>query len=251
MKNLFPIIIVFLLITGCGRKGALVPPEALLSAPVNDLKVTQRGESFQLSWSIPERNEGGTPAGELAFFRLFKREILPPEEDCEACTDAYHVLSDVDLEYLRNARRSGKRLFLSDAAVVAGKTYQYKVVSNMKDGASSGDSNKSRLTKVVPLPAPSLKLFSTPTSILLHWEGTALPTNGSTTGYNIYRWRADGLPAISPLNGAPLATPYYEDFRLDRGVTYIYNVRSVVESGGSILEGMPSNEERGALAEPD
>jgi predicted small lipoprotein YifL len=251
MKNLFPIIIVFLLITGCGRKGALVPPEALFSAPVNDLKVTQKGESFQLSWSIPERSEGGTPAGELAHFRLFKREVLPPEEDCESCADAYQVLNDVDLDYLRNARRSGKRLFLSDTAVVSGRTYQYKVVSKMKDGASSGDSNKSRLTKVVPLPAPSLKLFSTPTSILLHWEGTALPANGSTTGYNIYRWRADGLPAISPLNDVPLSTPYYEDFRLDRGVTYIYNVRSVVESGGSILEGMPSNEERGALAEPD
>jgi hypothetical protein len=125
------------------------------------------------------------------------------------------------------------------------------VVSNMKDGTPSGDSNKSRLTKVVPLPAPSLKVFSTPTSILLHWEGTTLPAQGSAKGYNIYRRRADGLPAISPLNDVPLSGPYYEDFRLDRGVTYIYNVRSVVESGGSILEGMASNEERGTLAEPD
>jgi hypothetical protein len=251
MKNLFPIIIVFLLITGCGRKGALVPPESLLSAPVHDLKVSQKGESFQLSWSIPAHSEGGTPAGELAFFRIFKREVLPPAEDCEACADAYQLLSDVDLEYLRNARRSGKLLFLSDAAVVSGKTYQYKVLSYMKDGVPSSDSNKTRLTKVITLPAPRLKIVSTPTSILLHWEETALPANGRDTSYNIYRRRADGLPAISPLNEVPLSGSEYEDFRLDRGVTYIYNVRSAVESGGSILEGMPSNEERGTLTEPD
>jgi predicted small lipoprotein YifL len=251
MKIIFPIIILLLLITGCGRKGALVPPEALLSAPVHDLKVSQKGESFQLSWSIPAQIEGGSPASELAFFRIYKREVLPPEEDCEACTDAYQILSDVDLEYLRNARRSGKRLFLNDAAVVSGKTYQYKVVSYMKDGAPSSDSNKTRLAKVIPLPAPRLKVFSTPTSILLHWEGSALPANSSATGYNIYRRRADGPPAVSPLNDVPLPGSDFEDFRLDRGVTYFYNVRAAVESGGLILEGMPSNEERGALEEPD
>ena len=251
MKKLYPIIIVFLLITACGRKGALVPPEALVSAPVNDLVVTQKGESYQVSWSIPEQDEGGRATRELAFFRLFKREVLPPEEDCEACVDAYRVLNDVDLEYMRNARRSGDRLFFSDAAVVAGKTYQYKVVSYTKDGAPSRDSNKSRLTKSAPIPAPRLRVISTPTSMILHWEMTALPAHGKTIGYNIYRRRADGLPAISPLNDVPLSGAGYEDLRLDRGVTYIYTVRNVVESKGAILESIPSNEERGTLAEPD
>jgi len=251
MKYLFPIVITFLLITGCGRKGALVPPEALLSAPVNDLMVTQKGESFQVSWSMPERDEGGRPIKDLAFFRLFKREVLPPEEDCEACPNAYRVLNDVELEYLRNARRSGDRLFLSDAEVVAGKTYQYKVVSYIKDGVPSSDSNKTRLTKIAPLPAPRLKVFSTPTSVLLHWEGMALPAHGKAVGYNIYRRRADGLPAIVPLNNAPLSGADYEDLRLERGVTYIYTVRNVVETDGAILESVPSNEARGTLAEPD
>jgi predicted small lipoprotein YifL len=251
MKTLFPIIIAFLLITGCGRKGLLVPPESLLSAPVNDLTATQKGESFQVSWSMPEKDDGGRAARDLAFFRLFKREVLPPEEDCEACANAYQVLDDVDLEYLRNARRSGDRLFVSDAAVVAGKTYQYKVVSYMKDGAPSRDSNKSRLTKFVPLPAPRLKVISTPTSILLHWEGTALSEQGKALGYNIYRRRADGLPSFVPLNEALLSGTDYEDLRLDRGVTYTYSVRTAVESNGAVLESIPSNEEQGTLAEPD
>lgn len=251
MKKLIPIIIIFLLITGCGRKGVLVPPEALLSAPVSDLRVTQKGESFQVSWSIPERDEGGRSIKDLAFFRLFKREVLPPEEDCEACPNAYQVMDDVDLEYLRNARRSGEQLFLSDAEVVAGKTYQYKVVSYMKDGAPSLDSNKTRLAKVVPLTAPRLKAVSTPTSVLLHWEESAMPAHGKAIGYNIYRWRADGLPGIAPLNNVPLSGTDYEDLRLDRGVTYIYTVRNVVESNGATLESVPSNEARGTLAEPD
>lgn len=251
MRYLFSFIIVSILLCGCGRKGPLIPPEALVPAPVNDLTVTQRGESFLVSWTIPDRDGGGRPVMDVSYFRLFKREVLPPDEDCEACIDAYRVLKEVDLDYPRDARRLGDRLFISDVGVTAGVTYQYKVVSYLKDGTPSPDSNKFRLKKIAPLPAPVLKALSTPTSVVLHWEEKEMPAYVNARGYNIYRWRASDPPAILPLNDTPIHGTGFEDFRLERGVSYIYSVRGVVEADGRQVESAFSNEVKEALTEPD
>ena len=61
-------------LAGCGRKGPLVRPEALIPGPVSDLRTAQKGERFQVSWSPPSREEGGRVLKDLAGFRLFKRE---------------------------------------------------------------------------------------------------------------------------------------------------------------------------------
>jgi predicted small lipoprotein YifL len=251
MRYLFSVIIVSLFLFGCGRKGPLIPPEALVPAPVNDLAVTQRGESFLVSWSIPDKDGGGRPVRDVSYFRLFKREVLPPDEDCEACTDAYRVFKEVYLDYLRDARRVGNRLFISDAAVTTGVTYQYKVTSYLKDGTPSPDSNRFRLKKIAPFPAPFLKAISTPTSIVLHWEEKEMTGDAKARGYNIYRWRANDPPAIVPLNDTPIQASDFEDFRLERGVSYVYALRGVAEADGRQVESAFSNEVKGALTEPD
>src|SRR5689334_16806638 len=100
-KFLFLIFFLVLALAGCGRKGLLVPPEALVPGPVSDLRTAQKGERFQVAWSSPSHEEGGRALKDLAGFRLFKREVLPPDEDCEACPDAYRLLKEIDLEYLQ------------------------------------------------------------------------------------------------------------------------------------------------------
>ena len=251
MRYLFVTTVVLLLASGCGKKGPLIPPEAFIPAPVSDLRVIQKGENFLVSWSIPDRDEGGRELRNLAGFRLFRREVLPPDQDCEACSDAYRVVKDIDLEYLRDARRSGDRIFTSETGVMDGTTYQYKVVSYLKDGTPSRESNRFRLTKIHPLPGPRLRALSTPTSIALHWDPAALPPKFKTMGYNIYRWRANESPAAVPQNDSPLKTTDYEDLRLERGVTYLYCLRSVVDADGISVESVCSNEASGALKEPE
>jgi predicted small lipoprotein YifL len=251
MKIILFALTITALLSGCGKKGALIPPEALLPAPVNDLRVIQKGESFQLSWSPPSRGEGGRSLHELAGFRVFKREVLPPDEDCEACQNAYSLLKSVFLDYLQGVRRYDDHLLLSDADVVAGKTYQYKLVSFIQDGTASHDSNKARCKKALPPTAPLLKADISPTDILLHWGGGVPSANGRIIGYNIYRRRADELPALTPLNNSPIPGNEYEDLRLERAMTYIYFVRAVADVEGAMVESEPSNEMKVILAEPD
>jgi predicted small lipoprotein YifL len=250
MIRIFFVFFFVLSLAGCGRKGRMVPPEALIPGPVSDLRTAQKGERFQVSWVPPSREEGGRALKDLAGFRLFKREVLPPGEDCEACPDAYRLLKEIDLEYPQDVRSLAGRLFFSDAAVLAGTTYQYKIISFRKDGTSSRDSAKARRRKVVPPAAPQLQGVFSATGVLLHWTEVVSPGTGKVIGYNLYRRRADALPELVPLNSAPVPESDFEDLRLDRSVTYGYAVRTVAEIEGETVESEPSNEVLGTPAGP-
>jgi pentatricopeptide repeat protein len=251
IKHLIAILTVSLLVAGCGKKGPMVSPDALIPSPVNDLKLSQRGESLQASWSIHDIKKEGDPSKALEAFRLMRREVLPPDEDCESCPNAYQVVKEVFLDYPQDARRIGDQIFVSDSSVINGKTYQYKVVSYMRDGTPSNDSNKFRIEKVVPPPSVQLSADPSPTSIILSWKDISVSGMTKVTGYNLYRWRTNESPAVVPLNGTPLQTTVYEDFRLERGVGYTYCVRSLADAGGTPVEGPASNEVRASLSEPD
>jgi len=251
MRKILFALFILALLAGCGRKGALISPDAQLPAPVNDLRAAQIGESFQISWSLPTQEERGKALKDLAGFRLLKREVLPPDEDCESCPNAYRLLKSVDMEYLQDVRLFGGRLFFSETDLITGNTYQYKVTSFRKDGTSSRDSNKARLKKIASSTAPRLTARFTVTGVLLHWEGGAAPAKGKLLGCNVYRWRADALPALVPLNDAPIPGPDYEDMGLERGKTYVYVLRKVVEVDGVIMESALSNEIKGTMPEPE
>ncbi len=239
------------LLAGCGRKGALIPPEALLPAPINDLLAVQRGESFQISWSIPSHDEGKRTLKDLAGFKLLKREVLPPAEDCESCPNAYQALRSIDPAYLQDVRRVGNRLYLIDANVNNNTTYQYKIIAFLKDGAASRDSNTARIKKVVPPPPPRLTAQFSVTGVKLHWTTGNISDTVKVLGVNIYRQRGDASPSLIPFNNTPVAGSEYEDMRLERDVTYAYSLRTVAEIEGEKVESEPSNEVRGKLAPPD
>jgi predicted small lipoprotein YifL len=245
------LLVLALLLTGCGRKGPLIPPEALVPAAISDLKVAQQGELFQISWTRPAKEEGGGPLRDLAGFRLFKREVLPAAEDCEECPSAYRLLKAVDPEYLQEVRRSGDLFLFSDAELRQGKTYQYKAVSLKKDGTMSRESNKARRKKVEPPLPPVLQAKSTPTGVLLEFVAIPFPEDGVIQGYNIYRRPQGEVMPLRPLNAAPVSGNTFEDLHPERGTVYSYAVRTVALVDGEGVESISSNETEGALTAPD
>ena len=247
MYRILYIVLTTLLLSGCGKKGPLMPPEALAPAAISDLRVAQKGELFQISWSRPAREAGGGALRDLAGFQLFRREVLPQAEDCEACPDAYRLLKAVDPEYLQEVRRVGDLYLYMDSDLRPGKTYQYKAVALKRDGSFSRASNLVRRRKVAPPLPPVLQASSTPTSVIL--EFVAIPPAG--LGYNIYRWRAGESAPFNPLNEKPVTANTFEDLRLARGITYGYAVRTVATVDGETVESVPSNEVNGALTMPD
>ncbi|GFO59151.1 lipoprotein [Geomonas silvestris] len=241
----------FLAAAGCGKRGALIRPEALVPAPITDLAATQRGNFLQVSWSAPTKEEGGARLKDLAGFVLFRRVVLPSSQDCDTCPEAYTERARVGLDYLKDVTRAGNRYLFDDYDLKADQTYQYKIRSVSTEGTESRDSNRTRRRVVVPPLPPVLEAASSPSAVVLSFVAIP-PEQGKLAGYNIYRGEAGkGLP-LSPLNATPVSANVYEDKTPQIGVTYSYSVRSVaLLPGGETVESAPSNVAEGSLQERD
>ncbi len=238
--------IAFFFLAACGKKGPLVPPEALAPSPVTDLDVRQVGSRFIVCLTPPTRNDAGGPLKNLAGFQVLKREVLPPDVDCEACTGAYRLFRLVDMEYPGNAMRFANMYCLYDDDLVIGKTYQYKVVSLQADGTMSRDSNKVRRKFLLPPAAPVLHATSTETGIILQWT-TPPPTTGVLVGYNIYRSESAERMPLNPINPVPVQGNRYEDKTVLFGMKYRYIIRALAKIDGELVESSSSGRVSGEL----
>jgi predicted small lipoprotein YifL len=243
--------LLLLVLSGCGKRGALVPPEALVPAPVSNLALAQRGSHLQVSWSIPTKEQGGARLKDLAGFLLFRRVLLPANLDCDDCPGAYAERARIDLDYLREARRSGDQILFDDHDLKEGESYQYKVRSFGADGSQSRDSNRAHHTLVPPPLPPVLEALSTSTGVALKFVAIP-PETGKLLGYNIYRNKTGEPAPLAPLNAKPISANSYEDAALLVGVPYSYTVRTVVTlPNGETVESVPSNQAGGSLLERD
>jgi predicted small lipoprotein YifL len=244
-------ITIMVLLAGCGKKGALILPEALVPAPIADLKVAQQGERFVVSWSRPDHQEGGGMLRDLAGFHLFRREVLPPGEDCEECPTAYRLITSVDLQYPKGVAVFGDHYYFIDGDPATGKSFRYKVVSEKKDGIQSRASNRAdRKKRAAPQP-PVVQALASPSEIDLHWQAVAMAGNGKIEGYNVYRKRNGENFPPAPLNSTPVREAVFKDSRLEDGVKYVYAVRTVAVIEGETVESELSNEVEATLSEPD
>jgi predicted small lipoprotein YifL len=246
--------VVFLILTtlcGCGKRGALIAPEALVPAPVTNLTVIQQGDHFQVSWSAPTKEQGGAHLKDLAGFILFRRVLLPADQDCEECAGAYAERARIDLEYLQDTRRVGSLYLFDDRDLKKELSYQYKVRSFSADGAQSRDSNKAHRTAVTAPFPPVLEALSSNSGVVLAFVAIP-PEEGKLVGYNIFRSKSGQPMPRTPLNPKPLNTNNYEDKEVQIGVQYDYTVTTVVVlPNGETADSAPSNEASGTMLERD
>ncbi|MGA7826281.1 MAG: fibronectin type III domain-containing protein [Geobacteraceae bacterium] len=241
MKKYCLLIGLVLLITACGKRGPLVAPEALVPAPINNLTVDQKGNRFLVCWSRPGKEEWGGALEDLAGYRVFRRDVLPPDQDCEECADAYRQVKLVDPEYLQDVLQSGSRYCMFDSDLVDKQTYQYKVVSFEKDGATSRSSNKVRRTKLIPPAAPQLFTKKTSDSIILQWKTPATIPGETLAGFTIYRRESNQVMPLSPIAMVPAGSNSFADPNMEHGVLYHYAVRTLAKIGPDQVESELSN----------
>jgi predicted small lipoprotein YifL len=238
-------------LAACGKKGALVPPEALVPAPASDLQVRQQGDGFRISWTAPTREERGRPLRDLAGFRLYRHEVLPPGEDCLACPESWVFVRNVDLDYLRDVQRSGDRFSCADRDVKTGTTYRYSLTAVSRRGAAVGRPAFVEPRKKVVAPSPpTLTAVPSPTAVTLEFVATPL-AGSDRLGFNVYRQRSGEPTPVAPLTPAPVPGPTFIDRQLDRDVVYRYTVTAVVRFDGEEVESAPSNEVAASLAPPE
>jgi len=229
------------LLAGCGKKGALIPPEALVPAAVQDLRVQQQGADFRITWQAPTREQGGRPLRDLAGFRLQRRDVAADGNDCAACPDSWQLLTMVDLGLSGEVRKSGATFIYFDRGLPPGSVSQYKLLALSRSGGSSA-AVLSPLKKRQPVvPAPAIKAELQPSSIGITFTFTP-PAGAKLLGYNIYRRQTAAEPLLLPLNSAPLPPPAWEDQQLQFGQSYRYSATALVDLAGESVESLPSPE---------
>ena len=87
-------LLLFILVSGCGRKTDLVPPQRLVPAAITDLRYSLDEKGVTLEWSYPTELENGD---ELHFIESFEveRASVPEAEYCDGCPVLYEEPQEI------------------------------------------------------------------------------------------------------------------------------------------------------------
>lgn len=245
----FLLILSLLLLAACGKKGPLIPPDLPPPPPVSALRVDQHGENFRISWTAMTPEAGKEPATAIAGFRIYRRDIRSPDDECADCGAEDLLIRTVDSDYLQDVVKVGNFYAVTDGDVRTGKTYQYRVTAFSRNEITFSESTRVKRKKVPPPPAPVVRLGEVAAGLLLEWQPVST-TTGTVTGYAVYRLRPGERHAVGHLGRVAAVEPHYEDLRMEPDTMYRYQVRSIALVDGETVESEPSPEVSGKLVLP-
>ena len=253
MRKLTLLLLFALLVTACGKKGPLVYPEMLVPAASTDIVAQQSGTSMKLSFVLPFKDQAGRNLSNLAGITILKRDAQADQPlMCSACTDDFTMFRRLNLDLLPpGTQRNGSLITTLDWDVQPGRSYTYIVTAFAKNDVSGAQSAPTVSIMVVPPAPPVLQAISQPTEINLEFVG--LPNSaGALAGYNVYRTVKGEVFSLWPLHRLPLTANRFSDVGMERGVTYVYAVRTVLRTPkGALVESGMSNEVEGKLKDDE
>lgn len=228
--------LLLLTLSGCGKKGPVQPLVPKLPKAPGAFAARQMGQRALLSWTLPTQNQDGSAMTNLQGFRIFKMRYELSNE-CAECRDTSLLLKTIDLDFLKEARREGNRLFYWDDQLEVGFGYRYRVVGFNSENRD-GESSRVVLPFVVPPPAPAaLEAQSHDRMVRLSWRPSPdTRPEAVPLGYNIYRHPVGAALIPQPVNPKPLTEPTYDDFEVvnDRACAYV--VTAVARIGDTQVE---------------
>jgi len=194
----------FLLCTGCGYVGPIVPPSPQLPNPVTDLKVIERGDQLLINFSTPVRTTDSLAIEHFSEVDLRIGPAVTPFDFESWAASAKQFQLPVPAMDDAGTHKPVPVSKSIPAAEWAGKRVAVLVRTAVKKtGHYSQWSNRAVLEVVAPLKSPAIEVTAVKQGYMLTWKAI------SDAQYRILR---QGPGQNAPLEiGAAAASPYLDE----------------------------------------
>ena len=181
LARLVPILLVGLMLAGCGRKTLPTPavPEQEAPPQVRDLQTEVHSKGVELSWSVPSRMKPEAGGAEY-IFAVLRADLAWDNRSCENCpTPIRSEVIRIDPAFPNPAYYRGDRIVWMDSNVSQKHAYRYTLAVKDRKGRTVTHSG-SLTARVVPAPAMVTELSASPSQqgILLQWKEVAKDEGG-------------------------------------------------------------------------
>jgi predicted small lipoprotein YifL len=235
-----------LCLAGCGRKGALIIPGAVLPAAVSDLSAEPKGNAVILSFGIPKKTNRDTQFTNLAGFDIFRAELSPDVAECPCQFERVATIPIAGGQASTAVMTENRAVWVdADPRLKVNMKYAYKVAAVNTDNFS-GPQSKPVYAVLLSLAAAPKGLTAQPAdkAAKLAWEPVNTTVQDAPlvdiAGYNIYRSDKEGGKPDKKVNTDPVREASLRDSGLENGRKYWYSVAAVRGVQKPLTEGARS-----------
>ncbi|MCW5210667.1 fibronectin type III domain-containing protein, partial [Desulfobulbus sp. N3] len=215
-------------LTGCGYKNDPVAPQALVPAPINDLRYELTDKGAVLHWSYPTRTVGGEELTEIDSFMLYRAEV-PTASYCDTCPIPFG--SPIKVNGGLIPEREGRRAASYEIGLLRpAHKYFFKVRSRTGWLTPSVDSNQVNFTWETPPAVPQdLVAEVGDNMVALQWQAVSGYVDGSKADNIKYQVsRRKDKEAFQNV-GSLLTESEFVDTEVSGGHEYTYRVQALSE----------------------
>lgn len=230
-RRLLPALCTPLLFTACANIGPPEPPSLDLPKPPSDLRVTRKGSSVTLTWTLPATTTDRQTLRSFGATRIC-RGLEPQLTTCG--TPIGEVKPVTSVSKSQNPKPSASYVDTLPGAMQSddpSRFVAYAAEVLNADGRSAGLSNQVRVSLVRTDPAPpDLGAQVTAQGVILTWTGQAPPVSGNLRDvYRVYR-RLEGAAQQALVGEVPATTERnysLTDVSFEWQKTYEYRAEAV------------------------
>jgi hypothetical protein len=235
-------VLAILTTTGCGKRGAPIPPRERVPQTV-EITGYQQGSEIFLTWKMPARNAASRSVQNIARADVYR--LVEPADSFTVLTEAEFadrstIVSTVDFvagDFAAKTFTIADEVGFSDRPLLI--RYAVRLVNGM--GQKAGFSNFLSIepsADVAKAPG-ALSAEASQAAVLLTWSQPLENLDGGSPdnlkGYNVYR--KDGEAAFKRINTEVVESTVFEDETFEFGKSYTYFLRAVsATASGATVE---------------